>query len=190
MGAQPRCFRPLLGSYFTLTLMLTGRLFQYSRKPKDVQIYSPQPTQSRGTPNGSQLRHQKSSTDGLAQGSYGTWSGPPPLSPAVSTSRSTLPHATNNSASVYSYTVASGPSREQIIQRAAERGPTDTITFVYFCPCFFSPSLPKLREALRDLSGSGFRIGTSLLFCRHPHLGYRVALPSEPSPEPLQGPVS
>ena len=151
--------------------MLTGRLFQYSRKPKDVQIYSPQPAQSRGTPNGSQPRHQKSSTDGLAQGSYGTWSGPPPLSPAVSTSRSTLPHATNNSASVYSYTVASGPSREQIIQRAAERGPTDTITFVPISVLFlpFPPRTPG-STARSEWLGVPDRYFSSLLQAPSPRV--------------------
>lgn len=129
--------------------MLTGRLFQFSRKSKDVQISPPQANQPRGAPNGSQLRQRKSFTDGLAQASYGTWSGPPALlSPAVSTTRSTF---AEKSASVYSYAVASGPSRDQILQRAAERGPTDTVTFVpiSFLP-FSPPSLPpNLRKASR-----------------------------------------
>lgn len=132
------------------SVMLTRRLFQYSRKPKDVQIHSPQPNQNQdqnqahGTQNGygytSQLQHQESLTSALGQGNYGTWSGPPPLSPAVSTSRSTLALETNNSASVYSYTVSSGPSREQILHRAAQRGPTDTVTSVP--RSFFSPPPP------------------------------------------------
>jgi len=137
----------LLASTTPRLVMLTGRLFQFSRKPKDVQIHPPQANQlqnqAHGTANGygysSELRHQESLTGALGQGNYGTWSGPPPLSPAVSTSRSTLALETNNSASVYSYNVSSGPSREQIFQRAAERGPTDTVTSV---PRFLTPSPP------------------------------------------------
>lgn len=133
--------------------MLTGRLFQFSRKPKDVHINPPQANQSQahahGAPNGHnaqlqlQLRHQKSLTGALGQGSYGTWSGPPPpLSPAVSTSPSTLALETNNSASVYSYNLPSGPSRDQILKRAAERGPTDTVTSVphFYFVRFLPPS--------------------------------------------------
>jgi len=161
--------------------MLTGRLFQYSRKPKEVQINSSQASPAHGTPNGygSQLRHQRSLTSALGQGGYGTWSGPPPLSPAVSTSRSTLALETNNSASIYSYTLASGPSRKEILQRAAERGPTDTVTSVHYL--FFSPSLPppppkiKLLESICAIERSRLRIDASLLFCG---LGHRVAFPS------------
>ncbi len=138
-----------LDSPVTLHIMLTGRFFQFARKPKDVQINPSQANQNpaNGAPNGynPQLRHQKSLTGVLAHGGYGTWSGPPPpLSPAVSTSPSTLALETNNSASVYSYNLPSGPSRDQILKRAAERGPTDTVTsvphFYFLAPPF--PSTP------------------------------------------------
>lgn len=172
------------------SVMLTRRLFQYSRKPKDVQIHPPQPNQNpdqnqpHGTQNGygysSQLQHQESLTGALGQGSYGTWSGPPPpLSPAVSTSRSTLALETNNSASVYSYTVSSGPSREQILHRAAQRGPTDTVTSVprsFFSPPAPFPSPPlslphkKLFARFERLEVAD-RYFSSLLFCGPPGFG-------------------
>ena len=151
-----------LVSSVTLSVMLTNRLFQYSRKPKDVQIYPPQPNQNQ--PNdtedayNSQLRHQKSLTGALGQGSFGTWSGPPPpLSPALSTSPSTLAlETTNNSASVYSYNLPSGPSRDQILQRAAERGPTDTVTSVshFYFPSqsvFSPPHPPPHKKSRRNI---------------------------------------